>query len=191
MVGRELTLLPNVFSTLLLAYDKTNFVDYVHGLKMNGSTVFAPTNKAFAKLGPRANAFLFNTETGLRYLKALLKYQIVANTTLYSDAIYGDAAGQIDGNEVDRLHVDLPTLLDDKKVAVDIVRWHGFIKMHLNGYIRVTVRDAVAKNGVIQIVEDILIPPHKHRRPAEGDGEDIDVEELKQRLDGFEEVGEL
>ena len=52
-----------------------------------GGTVFAPSNFAFQKLGPRINAFLFS-HYGQKYLKALLKYHIVANETLYSDAYY-------------------------------------------------------------------------------------------------------
>ena len=50
-------------------------------------TLFAPSNFAFQKLGPRINAFLFS-KYGLKYLKALLKYHVVANQTLYSDAYY-------------------------------------------------------------------------------------------------------
>lgn len=49
--------------------------------------MFAPSNFAFQKLGPRLNAFLFSSY-GQKYLKALLKYHIVANQTLYSDAYY-------------------------------------------------------------------------------------------------------
>lgn len=55
MIGRVISLFPAQFSTLLLAYDKTDFVKYVHHIKMNGSTVFAPSNKAWERLGPKAN----------------------------------------------------------------------------------------------------------------------------------------
>lgn len=193
-MGRSLTLLPQVFSTLLLAYEKTDFVSFIHGIKTNGTTVFAPSNRAFAKLGPRVNAFLFNTETGLKYLKAILKYHIVANATLYSDALYQNAAGADlnveDGEDADadgpgrHTHVDLPTLLGDTSVAVDITRWHAFTRIRVNSYIPVTVQDGVAKNGVIHVVGRVLIPPHKHPKQetsAEADGE-MDVEELKDRL---------
>lgn len=81
-VGRVLTLFPSKFSTLLLAYEKTNFTEFIHGVKMTGSTVFAPDNAAFAKLGPAANAFLFNTEKGLGYLKGILKVSNMCSCTI-------------------------------------------------------------------------------------------------------------
>jgi hypothetical protein len=55
MIGRVISLFPAQFSTLLLAYDKTDFVKFVHNVKMNGSTVFAPSNSAWERLGPKAN----------------------------------------------------------------------------------------------------------------------------------------
>jgi uncharacterized surface protein with fasciclin (FAS1) repeats len=187
MVGRELTLFPQYFSTLLLAYEKTDFVSFVHGLKMNGSTVFAPTNGAFTKLGPRANAFLFNTEPGLKYLKALLKYHIVANSTLYSDAFYqaDDSTEQQTGPH---LHVDLPTLLEGKTVAVDISSWGRWVRMKVNGYVPVTIQDGVAKNGVIHVVGRVLFPP---RKPGHGAGEDvgeIEVPDLMERLADYVDI---
>jgi Fasciclin domain len=57
-----------------------------------GQTLFAPSNKAFEKLGSKLNRFLFSP-WGTRYLKALLKYHVVANRTLFSD-IYFQAGGQ-------------------------------------------------------------------------------------------------
>lgn len=186
MVGRELNLLPGQFSTLLLAYQKTHFVDFIHNVRMNGSTFFAPDNGAFARLGPRVNAFLFNTEKGLGYLRALLKYQIVANATLYSDAFYREDSG---GKEVfteEREHFDLTTLLGDLPVSVDIVRFAGFIRVTVNGNVHVVVQDAVAKNGVIQVVNKLPIPPHKHHKGAwEQEEGEIEVDELKERLEDY------
>ncbi|KAF9880090.1 fasciclin domain-containing protein [Colletotrichum karsti] len=179
LVGRELTLLPSQFSTLLLAYEKTDFVKFIHGVKSTGTTVFAPSNNAFARLGPRANAFLFNSPTGLKFLKALLKYQIVANTTLYSDALYRpDNKG--DASVEEHIHVDLPTLLGGKNIAVDVAVWRGFRRVKLNGYIPIVVADGIAKNGVIHVPARVPIPPHKHKADSE-DGS-ITVEELKERL---------
>lgn len=199
-VGRQLTLFPQVFSTLLLAYEKTDFVSFVHGLSINGSTVFAPSNHAFAKLGPRANAFLFNTDTGLKYLKAILKYHIVANTTLYSDALYKNADGpgsDLDGGEdaetdvpARHTHVDLPTLLGDTSVAVDITRWAAFTRIRVNSYVPVTIQDGVAKNGVVHVVGRVLIPPHKHPKNKDSwAGGEIEVEELKERLADYVDGG--
>ncbi|KAF6816616.1 fasciclin domain-containing protein [Colletotrichum plurivorum] len=179
LVGRELTLLPSQFSTLLLAYEKTDFVKYIHGVKSTGTTVFAPSNNAFARLGPKANAFLFNSPTGLKFLKALLKYQIVANTTLYSDAIYKPDEKK-DVNVMEHYHVDLPTLLCGKNIAVDVATWRGWTRVKLNGYIPIVVADGIAKNGVIHVPGRVPIPPHKHKK--DNDDRDISVEELKERL---------
>ncbi|KAL1871120.1 hypothetical protein Daus18300_004865 [Diaporthe australafricana] len=198
-VGRELSLFPGKFSTLLLAYDKTDFTSFIHGQVLNGSTIFAPDNRAFQRLGPGANAFLFNTETGLKYLKAILKYHVVANETVYSDAYYSSGEEQGDGSSETRddvgrghYHLDLPTLLGDKRLALDVAMWAGFIRLKINGYIPIAVQDGIAKNGVIHVPANVLIPPHKHGKESV-DGE-ISVEELKERLAGYveghEEEGE-
>lgn len=187
VVGRELTLFPSKFSTLLLAFSKTNFTEYVHGIKMTGSTVFAPDNSAFSKLGPAANAFLFNTERGLGYLKALLKYHIVPDETVYSDAYYSSSDSET-RDDVGRghYHLDVPTLLEEKSIAIDVSRFAGFIRVKLNGYIPVTVQDAIAKDGVIHLPGRVLIPPHKGGKVnTEETGADVSVEELMERLGDY------
>lgn len=194
-VGRLLSLFPSKFSTLLLAMEKTNFVEFIHAIPSTGSTVFAPSNTAFDRLGPGANAFLFNSEKGLKYLKALLKYHIVVNETLYSDALYIDKSegksapvdiltdDEPEANGLRHYHVDLPSLLKEKNISVDITRWGGFIDVKVNGYVHVAVQDGIARNGAVQVVDHVLLP---HRSPGKGavQGE-VDVEELKQILEPF------
>lgn len=187
--GRELSLLPSKFSTLLLAFDKTNFTSHVHGIKMTGSTVFAPDNSAFSKLGPAANAFLFNTQKGLGYLKALLKYHVVPDETVYSDAYYSSSDSEA-RDDVGRghYHLDVPTLLGDKTIAIDVSRFGTFIRAKLNGYIPITVLDGIAKNGVVHLPGRVLIPPHKHGKAnSEETGADVSVEELMERLADYVE----
>jgi hypothetical protein len=113
-------------------------------------------------LGPRVNAFLFSSY-GQKYLKALLEYHIVVNQTLYTDAFY-DASKKHDDEDktADRpgnYHYDLPTVLDDKYLAVDVARWGPFVEIRINAFSRVTIHDGVASDGVIQVVSDVLIPP--------------------------------
>lgn len=191
-VGRELSLFPNVFSTLLLAYEKTDFVKFIHGLKTDGTTVFAPSNRAWTRLGPRANAFLFNTEKGLGYLKALLKYQIVANATLYSDAFYDAHAEKEEPFQAEEeRHFDLTTLLHDLPIRVDIKRWGGWVRFWVNGFTPVVVRDGVARNGVVQVVAKVPLPPHKHHDgEAEDDYAEVEVDDLIERLAPYVEQGE-
>lgn len=198
LVGRELTFFPSHFSTLLYAYEKTNFVEFIHNVKLNGSTVFAPDNRAFEKLGAKANGFLFNTKKGQSILRALLKYQIVANVTLYSDAVYGDA-DKTSAHGVEKEHYDLVTLLEEKHLSVDITKFGGFTSLTVNGQVPVVARDAIAKNGVIQVVGKVPLPPHKHHDHDDGghDEGEIEVEDLIERLqdyideDDVEWVGEL
>lgn len=81
-------LLPSEFSTLELGLTKTGLISAMNDTSNHaGGTIFAPSNFAFQKLGPRINGFLFS-QYGQKYLKALLKYHVVANQTLYSDAYY-------------------------------------------------------------------------------------------------------
>ncbi|KAI1092802.1 FAS1 domain-containing protein [Rostrohypoxylon terebratum] len=224
-----ISLFPIKFSTLELAAAKTGFTHHhkhsnsTHP-SLKGLTVFAPTNLAFKKLGPRANAFLFNSPKGLHFLRALLAYHVVVNETLYSDAYYGhqkaplpastsdfsqtwdepseneDENEEVNSENTDgHFHIDLPTLLGDKHIGVDIARWHSFIRVKLNGRIGVAIQDGLAREGVVHVVDSILIPPHpkKHRgvwRPGSEEG--ISVQELIERLEPYveeeaDDVGEV
>ncbi|CAG9942974.1 unnamed protein product [Clonostachys rosea f. rosea IK726] len=184
-LGPILALDPSRFSTLLLAYQKTDFVKYVHGLKINGSTLFAPDNEAFAALGPRANAFLFNTEKGLKYLDALLKYQIAPNATLYTDAFY-DKTGKEEKTETREEHYDLATLLPGANIGVDIKTIFGFKIYLINGFTKAKIEDVVGKNGVIQVVNKVPIPP-RNKHETEDAGGEIELEDLMERLAGYVE----
>ncbi|KAK5626830.1 hypothetical protein RRF57_002545 [Xylaria bambusicola] len=202
--GRTIRLFPSKFSTLELAAKKTKLFSHEHGKdddhkhfepRTTGLTIFAPTNNAFARLGPAANAFLFNTEKGLGYLRALLKYHVVMNETLYSDAYYGqkgqteDIFAQLTPDDDEsatgdskngHFHVDLPTLLDGKHLSIDIARFYGFITMTINGGAKVAVEDGVCLDGVIHVMGSVLFPPRKPGSGAswtEADGE-ISVREL-------------
>ena len=174
-------LLPGQFSTLELAANKTG-LDLGDTSTHTGGTIFAPSNFAFQKLGPKINAFLFS-KYGLKYLKALLEYHLVADITLYSDAIYM-AETESQGVPKGQYHIDLPTALEDKTLSVDIARFGRLITIKVNGYTRVTVSDGIAKDGVIQVVSDVLIPPKKPGMP-DMDVEEMTVEGLKERLEPY------
>ncbi|KAK0628585.1 Fasciclin domain-containing protein, partial [Bombardia bombarda] len=206
--SKLIRLLPGRFSTLSLALETTGLGEELDKVKEHatGGTVFAPTNHAFARLGRRANAFLFS-EHGKKYLRALLRYHVVANETLYSDAYYkrkdddgedndDDANTELSSSDTDYWHVDLPSLLGDKAIHIDVRRWKRFISIIINGHVRVSVQDGVARDGVIQVVDSVLIPPHKHHDHDHdghdgGDDDDdsdkdsnggISVDELRARL---------
>jgi len=191
-VASIIDLLPGEFSTLELGlgktglFDKMNSTDYPH----SGGTFFAPSNFAFKKLGPRINAFLFS-RYGQSYLKALLKYHIVVDQTLYTDAFYDATSDDAEASRPGGYHFDLPTALKDKYLFVDVARYGPFVSVRINGFSRVTIHDGVASDGVIQVVSDVLIPPKK---PSNGDdqevfwtGEEMSVEEFQERLAPFVE----
>jgi len=181
-----------------------------------GGTLFAPTNNAFKKLGPRANAFLFG-RFGTKYLKAILEYHIVAKYTLYSNTLYDGTSSSSrslfadddaspehrchkkhgkkdDHKHVETrpawIHLDLPTVLG-KPLSIDLIRRGPFIEFKVNNFVHVAVQDGLASDGVIQVVNDVLLPPKTPGAAAEeergywnAEGE-ISVEELVERLQPF------
>jgi len=80
-------------------------------------------------------------------------------------------------------------MLDDRSLSIDIARYGGLINMKINGFARVAVQDGVAKDGVIHVVPDIIVPPKKLDGlevddAAYWDGEtEMSVEELIERLE--------
>jgi uncharacterized surface protein with fasciclin (FAS1) repeats len=180
-------LLPGEFSTLQLALTKTGLFDAIKDAPHSGGTLFAPNNGAFRRLGPRINAFLFS-KRGEKYLSAILKYHVVSNQTLYSDAFYKgkNAENEVDETSVPRgrYHVDLPTLLDGKSLSIDVARWAGFISIKINGFTSVAIQDGLASDGVVQVLNSVLIPP-KTPGGVMYQGEDLTVEDLKARLEPY------
>ena len=112
-----ISFLPGEFSTLELGLTKTGLLEPLNDTSTHvGGTVFAPSNFAFEKLGPRINGFLFS-KFGLKYLKALLEYHVVANQTLYSDAYY--AAESVDETGIPKgvFHVSVKRSLYSLKLT--------------------------------------------------------------------------
>ena len=189
--AKIIQLLPDTFSTFSLALAKTDLASELADLIKTGSTAFVPTNRAFARLGPRANAFLFS-DHGKKYLKALLQYSIVANETLYSDALYKGPQDDDSAQGSGYWHVDLPSLLHDVPISVDVKSWRGFVSIVANGYTRVAVTDVLGKDGVLQVVGRVLFPPRRRHDDgvADDDGDDNEdkvwsVEELVERLEPY------
>ncbi|KAI1613988.1 FAS1 domain-containing protein [Exophiala viscosa] len=188
-----LSLLPGEFSTLGFALEKTGLYPLFNDTTTHsGGTLFAPSNFAFKRLGPRINAFLFSTY-GQKYLKALLLYHAADNITLYSDAIY-----KVDSAETHTphykvpkgfIHVDLPTGLEDKSLSIDIARYGRLITIKINGFTRVSVSDGIAADGVIHVVPNVLIPPKTPGGLGVAE-DDMDLDEFKARLAPFVEETE-
>ena len=89
----------------------------------------------------------------------------------------------------EKLHVDLPTFLKDRSLSVDIARYGPIVVINVNGFNRVAVSNAVAEDGVIHVMDQVIIPPKKLDNGEFEDTErELTVEELKDRLEPY--VGE-
>ncbi len=75
-------------------------------------------------------------------------------------------------------------MLKDKSLSIDVGRYGRFIQIKINGFSTVTVEDGIAADGVIQVVSNVLIPPKAiDRGLQQWNGEDLSVEDLKERLE--------
>ncbi|KAL6239018.1 hypothetical protein BDW75DRAFT_200217 [Aspergillus navahoensis] len=180
-----LDILPTKFSTFNLGLIKTRLTQYLNTTKeesAHGFTIFAPSNRAFDRLGLRTNAFLFSKH-GTPYLRALLKYHIVPNQTLYSDVLY-TSDGQIKPfGFKGSTHLDLETLLDDHEISVDVARFGPYTRFKVNGWQRVRFADVLGKDGVIHVLDRVLIPPRRvEGKVVAGDEGEMELEELTERL---------
>jgi uncharacterized surface protein with fasciclin (FAS1) repeats len=183
-----LDVLPTKFSTFNLGLHKTDLGSALNTSTKEtgkGFTVFAPTNSAFAHLGLKINAFLFSPP-GLKYLRGLLKYHIVPEHTLYSDVLYTEHGEVKPFGVRGATHLDLPTLLGDRTIAVDVTHLGPYVSFRVNGGQRVAFADILAKDGVIHALDHVLIPP---RRLQETDGEEgeLTIGELMERLEPWVE----
>ncbi|CBF88824.1 hypothetical protein AN0768.2 [Aspergillus nidulans FGSC A4] len=180
-----LDILPTKFSTFNLGLIKTGLTQYLNTTKeesAHGFTIFTPSNRAFDHLGLRINAFLFSPY-GIPYLRALLKYHIVPNQTLYSDVLY-TSDGQIKPFGVKgSTHLDLETLLDDHEISVDVARFGPYTGFKVNGWQRVAFADVLGKDGVIHVLNRVLIPPKRvEGKVIFGDEGELELEEFMERL---------
>ena len=97
-------------------------------------TVFAPTDKAFAKVPKKTlNALLANKAK----LKAVLLYHVVAGNVTSSDVAGLSSAKTLNG----------------KSVRIRVAGGNVFVNQS-----KVTKADVMATNGVIHVVDRVLIP---------------------------------
>lgn len=120
------------FSTLLTAVQTAKLATTLSGA--GPFTVFAPTNEAFAKLPPGT---LDNLLKNITALTAVLEYHVVSGT-FYSQGL---ASG------------DVPTL-QGKSVKVTV----GDEGVMVNTA-KVIMADLSVTNGVIHVIDSVLIPP--------------------------------
>jgi uncharacterized surface protein with fasciclin (FAS1) repeats len=122
------------FNTLVAAVTAAGLVDTLKG--KGPFTVFAPTDEAFAKLPAGTVEALL---ADIPKLKAILTYHVVAGKVMTSDVIgvYGKSTKTVNGAEI----------------AFSTI---GGIK--LNGSINVTKTDIECTNGVIHVIDAVILP---------------------------------
>jgi uncharacterized surface protein with fasciclin (FAS1) repeats len=123
------------FTTLVAAVQAA---DLVATLESDGPfTVFAPTDAAFAKLDPATLASLLQPANKAQ-LAEILTYHVVAGKVSAADVVNLTSATTVQGKNI------------DISVANGVVSINGAT---------VTQTDVEASNGVIHIIDTVLLPP--------------------------------
>ncbi len=122
------------FSTLASLLEKAGLVG---ALEKGTYTVFAPTNAAFAKL-PKSTLAAVGKDPAL--LKKVLTYHVVKGKAPAAKVV------MLDGKSVKTLEGQ----------AVKVAVRGG--KVYLNGSATVTKTDVMASNGIIHVINRVLIP---------------------------------
>jgi uncharacterized surface protein with fasciclin (FAS1) repeats len=122
------------FNTLVAAVQAAGLVD---ALKADGPlTVFAPTDEAFAKL-PEGTVESLLLPENIDRLQAILTYHVVAGKVLSTDLSDGASAATLQGS-------DLGFVIADGSVSVNNAT--------------VTTADIKTSNGVIPVIDTVLLP---------------------------------
>jgi transforming growth factor-beta-induced protein len=124
------------FTTLLAAIDAAGLAETLQG---DGPfTVFAPTDDAFAALDPALVAKLLLPENK-DVLAAILTYHVVAGAVT-SDLVTAGEVTSVQGDAI-------------------VVSIEGYGSVRLNGAATVTTVDIAASNGVIHVIDAVILPP--------------------------------
>ena len=122
------------FKTLAAALEAGGLIDTLKG---DGPfTVFAPTDEAFAKLPAGTVEGLLKPENKEK-LKALLTYHVAGAKAMSTDLKDGQKVKTVNGK-------DVKVKISDDKVMV--------------GDAKVVKADIAAKNGVIHVIDTVLMP---------------------------------
>ena len=126
-------------STLVTAVKAGGLVDTLSGT--GPFTVFAPTNEAFAKLPKATLDFLLKPENKAK-LVDILTYHVAAGSVHAADLKNGEKIKTVEGKQV------------EARIFGSGKKSYVFINNA-----RVTTADVDASNGVVHIIDSVLIPP--------------------------------
>ena len=128
------------FTTLTTALKAAGLVDTLEG--PGPFTVFAPTDAAFAQLpAGTLESLLANPDQ----LRAVLTYHVVAGQVTAADVVKLHSATTLEGEDVTINAADGMVRIDDATV---------------------TTADIMASNGVIHVVDSVLLPPSMRSQPT-------------------------
>ncbi len=121
------------FTTLAAALGAAGLVETLKG--EGPFTVFAPTDAAFAKLPAGTVEALLND---IPALTNILLYHVVAGEVLASDVVKLSSAPAVNGD------------------SIAISTMSGGVKLNESNVI---ITDIMAENGVIHVIDSVLLPP--------------------------------
>lgn len=124
------------FTTLVAAVEAAGLVDTLKGA--GPFTVFAPTDDAFAKLPAGTLDELLKPENKQK-LTDILLYHVVSGKVMAADVVKLTSATTVLGK-------DIKITVKDGKV-------------YLNDNVQVVITDVEASNGVIHVIDTVLLPP--------------------------------
>ena len=124
------------FKTLLAAVKAAGLVETLRGT--GPFTVFAPTDDAFAKLGTTV-ADLLKPENKAK-LASILTYHVVSGRVYSEAAVEAKAAKTVQGDSIKITANDKGAFVNDAKIVAT---------------------DIDASNGVIHVIDTVLLPPAK------------------------------
>jgi transforming growth factor-beta-induced protein len=129
------------FTTLVAAVQAAGLVDTLKGA--GPFTVFAPTDDAFAKLPAGTVEDLLKPEN-LETLKNVLLYHVVSGKVMAADVV------TLDGKTAD-------TAAEGNSINISVKDGNVF----LNDNVQVIITDIETANGVIHVIDTVLLPPAK------------------------------
>jgi len=123
------------FNTLAQALKAADLVDTLKGT--GPFTVFAPTDEAFKKLPPGTLEVLLKPENK-EQLRSILTYHVVPGRVTAADVVKLTSAKTVNGNEV----------------RISVLK--GVVRLN---DVRVTKTNIAASNGLIHVVDRVIVPP--------------------------------
>jgi uncharacterized surface protein with fasciclin (FAS1) repeats len=125
------------FKTLVAAVQAAGLVETLKG--EGPFTVFAPTDEAFAKL-PEGTVESLLKKENLDKLRAILTYHVVPGKVMAADVVDLDSAKTVNGAKLNISVEDGTVMINDAKVVKT---------------------DIKTSNGVIHVIDSVLLPPEK------------------------------